>query len=1113
MRENLFFQLLISHPKLLYNIYTIYMYLLLRFSLSVMYLVFIAVFLRYTMKKFKDSKDWIKLRNLVTSQIEELPKELLALLDSTDDSSDESSNESSAPEDSQIIKCIVEQPVHINNSDCKDLDEQITYLSQKDFENGCYLICKPGKYVLTEDIVVDYAEEEQLNKDGYLDGRFTGNANSARASNGLAIVCDNVTIDGNGYTMSQSLRGASLNRIFTAIQLSGNAERMLARPNADGSNVANPKKVPSGKSTQPICPLSHSSDKPRKIEKFEDLPAAFFENNNFKFGGGGPNSGGLSNAKSKHMSPDDNKTDVGCSNILIENMNFGRSSHFSIHGSDNRGVTIRNCNFYEFEVAALWMNNQIGLTLEDLNIVGLQRYVQPITYLWGFRTQGTGLKGVINASYWGIILNEAAGGAGLIFPPKSGGVVKCPNDGMQAGLQMNNVMCVSPENEDGVGTTGGINHQRTGPRGPIVKNINIANLETQAINGYVLSRETSDGNTVPVLFSVDSLNTKWGTADSEGAYPLDGKVGGGHKGYKATIAVQIEAVKDNSAWYANVVSYVWYKTNESSFTGDKSRLQLFLDSYELHNDDGKVESIPATTAADWYKDLHTFHLVNKSNGEKLDESNLMRLADRAIIWKDANQEGKPLWNAEAGTGLREYRGAKALATPESRSEYLDAHLFNVSNVYYNNGNESVPAQQAYPADQVYCYSDKAHMGQHWYRENDTGDFVIDYESPQKVAAAGWRATKVIALVNSMLHEHAGKDEVSGLVNGVFKSKGWKVNSSFRRQQSDRIPIDFGGHEYNGLVSIHCDRMWGGTFENINIVNSANLRMLDTYGVNGLDKNPVENLGIMNEYTDGGTTANGTGNAVDGFAGSSWGMMMNDSGGNALKNINVYNMIARVGASFAIHSAFGSRGNVIEDSKVLSCSAEQIWGFIADKGAQGNLFKNCTTSNLVGSVASAGFVARGLGNVYENCRAYNTEVVVDISVSDKNAIKFNADDGNKYSYLDASGSVQEVSKKVAIAAGFLLDRDGADEPEFASRKVGHNLFKNCEVHGVIAHGEEDLERNRELGIEGEANRVVVEAAGFKVDIGVEQSFDNKHFKDCSVTFYDSKFGEENELSEP
>jgi hypothetical protein len=82
-----------------------------------------------------------------------------------------------------------------------------------------------------------------------------------------------------------------------------------------------------------------------------------------------------------------------------------------------------------------------------------------------------------------------------------------------------------------------------------------------------------------------------------------------------------------------------------------------------------------------------------------------------------------------------------------------------------------------------------------------------------------------------------------------------------------------------------------------------------------------------------------------------------------------------GVSFGIHAAFGSRGNIVRHCSVLSCTASQIWGFVADKGASGNVYEDCVASGLIGCSAAAGFVLRGHDNVLRKSQILDMRAVV------------------------------------------------------------------------------------------------------------------------------------------
>jgi hypothetical protein len=53
-------------------------------------------------------------------------------------------------------------------------------------------------------------------------------------------------------------------------------------------------------------------------------------------------------------------------NVTIENGTVGRSSHHGIHGNGNRGVTIRNVDFVDYEVGAVALNGVQRLTVQHV---------------------------------------------------------------------------------------------------------------------------------------------------------------------------------------------------------------------------------------------------------------------------------------------------------------------------------------------------------------------------------------------------------------------------------------------------------------------------------------------------------------------------------------------------------------------------------------------------------------------------------------------------------------------------------------------------------------------------------------------------------------------------
>ena len=179
-------------------------------------------------------------------------------------------------------------------------------------------------------------------------------------------------------------------------------------------------------------------------------------------------------------------------------------------------------------------------------------------------------------------------------------------------------------------------------------------------------------------------------------------------------------------------------------------------------------------------------------------------------------------------------------------------------------------------------------------------------------------------------------------------------------------------------------------------------------------------------------------AFNGFAGSSWGFMQNDSGGNCITDMSVLNMLG-TGVSFGIHSAFGSRGNSFKNCKVMSCTSGQIWGFVVDKGAGGNIFEDCVASTLIGNIASAAYVLRGSNNIMRNCVSSDIRVVVSPQI--------------EYGFF-APGHER-------VLAHVLRNNGGADEHEYSGTKIEGNIFDNLICSGLRSHTESDLPRPQEI----------------------------------------------------
>lgn len=175
-----------------------------------------------------------------------------------------------------------------------------TYLFQKDFDQGTYIISEPGMYILAENISFNpnhgrppydavQISPNQLKSNG---GKYDDQAYGLGFFAAIAIQSADVTLDLNQNTIEQSKEHALLQRFFAVIEL------------AD----------------QPFIP-----------------------------GQGPHNFGG-------EITP--------ATRVLIKNGTIGRSSHHGIHGNGNRSITIEGVQFKDFEVAAVALNGVDGLLIK-----------------------------------------------------------------------------------------------------------------------------------------------------------------------------------------------------------------------------------------------------------------------------------------------------------------------------------------------------------------------------------------------------------------------------------------------------------------------------------------------------------------------------------------------------------------------------------------------------------------------------------------------------------------------------------------------------------------------------------------------------------------------------
>ena len=101
----------------------------------------------------------------------------------------------------------------------------MTYLDQSDFDGGTYIISTPGYYRLSSDIV--FRPAGTLTTDAPEQWMFPDRSTAPYSASpfrlghfaAIVIQADRVTLDLNGYTLSQSVEHALMQRFFSLIEL------------------------------------------------------------------------------------------------------------------------------------------------------------------------------------------------------------------------------------------------------------------------------------------------------------------------------------------------------------------------------------------------------------------------------------------------------------------------------------------------------------------------------------------------------------------------------------------------------------------------------------------------------------------------------------------------------------------------------------------------------------------------------------------------------------------------------------------------------------------------------------------------------------------------------
>ena len=201
-----------------------------------------------------------------------------------------------------------------------DTSGDITYLSNEDFLYGTYRITKPGIYMLTEDILLNFNEPSDDIKsspdfspnsfddlywmpkqDGSQDDEYMGASTWSGPYQlgfftGITIEANDVILDLNGFEIGMSREFYLQQRVFSIVELAA-------------------KNFVSGQGPVDFGPYLNSA-----------------------------------------------------TNVVIKNGMIGLASHHGIHGNDASGITLSNLKVYNFDVAGIQLNGFDGATITDCEV-------------------------------------------------------------------------------------------------------------------------------------------------------------------------------------------------------------------------------------------------------------------------------------------------------------------------------------------------------------------------------------------------------------------------------------------------------------------------------------------------------------------------------------------------------------------------------------------------------------------------------------------------------------------------------------------------------------------------------------------------------------------------
>jgi len=753
-------------------------------------------------------------------------------------------------------------PVAAMNSD--ESDKNVVYLSQKDLETRGIVINKPGRYVLTENLVHDVLSDKdrQFTQTGKINARFIGGARIEEQHFAILVQSDNVELDLNGFSIEQSHRMYKEQRVYAHIEL---AQSLFG-------NVIN-----------------------------------FFPGTEAPLG----------------RSPQ---------NIKIHNGTLGLSSHFSIHGTDNANVEIKDLVINEYDVAGIWINNSINCVIENCIITGLLKMTQPQLQMAAFGPVGTGQKGVVDSNMWGINLNEKFGNASSRAPSSSDGL------GLVEGLR------------DGSDNN---NSQRVGPRNCIVRNCQISNIEMRATRVHFHARLTDAGDEVFVLGSQRngghtsslSLVTEDELLEAVG----DGKA----KYYNKTLAkiafgrfkvtaidgaVDFKYVKavdvsdDTTTTFENVVvtgdtevttSLHFVALDLSDGTGTVEVVHLFNKGQLLPNDVRYVQD------GDYLETLHDAQPLNDGDYETHKKN-----CTFMILYKDEDgdfplQDNDTVLVSQAGKVAEDNTLELTDYTAEDRLSTTQLDRLFVSDVLGKNDWTQDPNGMVIGFDVV--NGTLQTMMRRVPRVVNHMEVTAEDGSLSYVPATG-RGERFPGDIVQFLNKEKSNGDWA-----VAKAMLTTIRGS---------GVDAAHHAIAGNFGLEMGRANGCLVEDVMISNVLNISEDAAYG------------------------------------GHPWGVFLSDCEGNTLRNVTVSNTMSALKAAAALpfHLSRGSRGNLVENCHVRGVTASDdsgsnaAFGFINDDGSRSNIYRGCSVQHLQSYLSAAGFVMDGPGNLVEDCQVSGVNII-------------------------------------------------------------------------------------------------------------------------------------------